>query len=227
MKIAILGGSFNPVHIGHLALADDVVCTLGYDRVLFVPTATPPHKQMNQALSGEDRLRLVKAACSSNPAFEAEDCELVRGGVSYTWDTVQYLQKKYQGVLEGKLGLIMGDDLLAEFHLWNHAREIAQNCQLILARRPQVKRPAGSFEAHSNKPVGEYGKISEEERLAHPFNIKDEPLFADALTIENPMLTISSTDIRRRIADGNSFQYLVSQQVFDFIAKGGFYGYHR
>src|SRR5574344_681202 len=110
MKIAILGGTFNPIHIGHLALADDVCITFGYDRMLFIPAFCPPHKEMNDAESGDDRFAMTELACNMDSRFKVDDCELKRGGVSYTYDTVCFLEKKYASDLEGKIGLVMGQD---------------------------------------------------------------------------------------------------------------------
>lgn len=217
MKMAILGGSFNPIHIGHLALADDVCVTLGYDKILFVPTATPPHKAMREIVPAQDRLGMVKAACSEDERFIAEGCEIERGGVSYTCDTIKILEEKYKDTLEGKLGLIMGEDLLPDFHLWNRAEEIAQRCTLIVARRP-YKQESALF---ANKNVGDYGKTNQLE-----FDITKEPLFNNCVAIENPLLTISSTDIRERISCGKSFEYLVPRPVFRYIIDGKLYG-HR
>ena len=98
MKIAILGGSFNPLHIGHAFLADSMICDYGYDKVLFVPTCIPPHKEIASGISTEHRLGLVKAFCSSvsGGIFELEPCEVERGGISYTVDTLEYIKKKYK-----------------------------------------------------------------------------------------------------------------------------------
>ena len=156
MKIAVLGGSFNPIHIGHLALADEVCSVLDYDRILFIPTCQAPHKESRDAVRAEDRLEMVRLACEGDERFEAESCEIDRGGVSYTWDTVAFLEEKYAGVLEGKIGLILGDDLLPGFRLWKHAEELARKCRLILARRPMTIE-AGT---HANKPHGEYAKAA-------------------------------------------------------------------
>ena len=135
MKIAILGGSFNPVHIGHLALADDVCCSLKYDLVLFVPVSRPPHKIMEGEESGSDRYEMVRLACSGNSSLRPESCELDRGGVSYTYDTIRILQKKYAEKLDGKIGLIIGQELAAEFQKWYRAEDIAKEVDIILAYR--------------------------------------------------------------------------------------------
>ena len=222
MKIAVLGGSFNPIHIGHLALADEVCVQLGYDKVLFIPTHTPPHKQMNDAPSAERRLQMVQAACKKDSRFVAEDCEIKRQGISYTFDTINYLQKKYQSKLTEKIGLIMGDDLLPGFHLWNHAKELSELCQIIIARRPSDKDNE-RMSRHANKAVGAYANTLAPEQFAP----EDDPLFDHALQLENPMLSISSTDIRSRIAEGKAFKFLVPAQVYDFILRRNLYGYKQ
>ncbi|MFA6937927.1 MAG: nicotinate (nicotinamide) nucleotide adenylyltransferase [Treponema sp.] len=231
MKLAILGGSFNPIHMGHLALADDVCTSLGYDKMLFVVTNIPPHKEMNCAVSSKDRLEMVKSACECDSRFEAEDCELKREGVSYTYDTVCYLEEKYKGALEGKIGLVMGDDLISGFHLWRNAKELSKKCDLILARRPSAVAESSfnslsdlsSKKNFSNKPLGEYEKVKDV-HITFEQILSDE-LLKNAITIENPLLSISSTDIRTRIAEGKSFRYLVPSQVFDYISSGKLYGY--
>ena len=118
MKVAVLGGSFNPVHIGHLALADEICVSLGYDKVLFVPVFSPPHKTMNEALPPEKRTEMVELACQDDPRFKMEPCEIQRGGVSYTYDTICFIEEKYK---PEKIGLVIGRDLFSTFHLWKNA----------------------------------------------------------------------------------------------------------
>lgn len=218
MKAAVLGGSFNPLHIGHLALADAVCTELHYDSVFFVPTNSPPHKEMQWALPPEQRLRMVQLACEPEPRFHAESCEIERGGVSYTYDTVLHLEQKYAGQLDAPLGLVLGADLLPGFHLWHRAQELAARCTLILARRPVMQ------ERHSaNRALGAYAAAAENQ----DFDPASEPLFRDAVMLENPVLPVSSTDIRARISSGRSFRYLVPEPVFSYIIEGRIYGYSQ
>ena len=132
MKIAILGGSFNPIHIGHRMLADSVITDLNYDKVLFIPTNLPPHKMLNNAPSAQARFEMVKLACESNPKFVAESCELDRGGVSYTYDTLLQVLDKYSSELTEKPALIMGQEVASEFHKWHKHEEIVKISNLIL-----------------------------------------------------------------------------------------------
>lgn len=227
MKIAVLGGSFNPIHIGHLALADEVCVSLGYDKVIFVPTFIPPHKMPVDTVSADDRLEMVRLACMDDGRFEADPCEIERGGTSYTYDTVDYLEKKYGSSLDGKIGLIMGDDLIPGFHLWHRAQELSEKCTLILARRP---RQEDSDPEHSNKDKGDYASVSHstaDENGSGIFDIKSEPLFKDAAVIKNPELKLSSTDIRERAFKGMSFRYLVPDRVFKYIIERNIYGKNK
>lgn len=239
MKIAVLGGSFNPIHIGHLALADEVCTSLFYDKVIFVPSLNSPHKEMNCALPAKERLKMVKLACKNDTRFIVEDCEILRGGVSYTYQTLEFLEKKYKNLLSEKLGLILGSDLFSGFHLWKNAEEISKKANLILAKRPlenfEFENPLLnsqnlhlssqnfqlSHQNHQNKALGDYAKLSEQKNS--DFDVKCEPLFKNAIFLENPLIPVSSTEIRARISEGKSFKYLVENKVFKYIKKKGFY----
>ncbi|MBQ0039005.1 MAG: nicotinate (nicotinamide) nucleotide adenylyltransferase [Treponema sp.] len=220
MKIAVLGGSFNPVHIGHLALADQVCTSLGYDKVLFVPAAAAPHKTMACQISAETRAHMVGLAIEDDPRFALELCEIERGGTSYTWDTICHLEEKYKDSLEGKIGLIIGRDQFATFHLWRNAKELSEKCTLILGERP-IQNEDKDF---TNKATGSYGEYSGSD--LEKFNIADEVLFKDAVFLDNEPLAVSSTGIRSRAAGGKAFRYLVPAKVFKYIIDGNIYGKH-
>ena len=153
MKIAMLGGSFNPIHIGHLILADSVCKSLGYDKILFVPTANPPHKELSCDVATSDRFEMTRLAVLGDERFEAEGCEIERGGVSYTYDTICFLEQKYASVLTGKIGLVMGEDLIADYDKWYRAPELAQKADLILAIRPRISPPRQSGRVAIDSPT--------------------------------------------------------------------------
>ena len=217
MKVAVFGGTFNPLHVGHAMLADTIVRELGYDKVLFVPTYQPPHKEIANIVKAADRLAMVEAFCKSEEGghFELEPCEVERGGISYTSDTLEYLTKKYEGKLSQKLAFVMGDEVAAEFHKWRNPDKVSALADLIIVHRyPDVKAMEASL--YANKPTGDYkGDFSVR------FDLKKFKY--PCIYVENPMLPVSSTDIRRRISEGKSFRYLVPPAVFDYIIENKLY----
>ncbi len=133
MRTLILGGTFDPVHVGHLFLAEEARLRLGYERVVFVPANVTAHRAAKESAPAADRLSMLEAAIGGIPYFEVDDCEISRGGVSYTVDTVAELVAR--GGLTGKPGLIIGDDLIEGFARWREPERIASLADLIVARR--------------------------------------------------------------------------------------------
>ena len=140
MKAAIFGGTFNPVHIGHLFIADEVLKTLAYDTVFFVPANIPAHKAMTGGIGTADRLRMLEAAVEPYSEFKVETCEIDRGGVSFSIDTVRHMIGAHG--LSAKPGFILGDDLIEGFPKWKNADRLADESNLIVARRgSEAHRP--------------------------------------------------------------------------------------
>ncbi|MDR1362866.1 MAG: nicotinate (nicotinamide) nucleotide adenylyltransferase [Spirochaetaceae bacterium] len=139
MKYAILGGSFDPVHKGHLNMAAAAL-PLGYDRIILVPAHQSPFKAPEQSETAEDRLLMLLAAISGNLRFTVDACEIQRGGVSYTIDTLDDIIERYQP--DGKPALILGDDLAAAFPKWKDAERITREADVIIASR---RAPARSY----------------------------------------------------------------------------------
>lgn len=217
MKLAIFGGTFNPVHIGHLAMADDVCSTLGYDKILFVPAFVPPHKIAKDMESPQNRVAMLSAAFKDDERFEVETCEIDRGGTSYTIDTVKYIIEKYKGQLEGKPGLLMGQENASEFNKWRQSEEIAELCDLIVARR--IKVDSINTHGFENESTGAYTGGFENtltDEIKSPFNF---------IQLKNQILPLSSTEVRARIAENNGWRYLVSTGVFEYIVENKLYGY--
>ncbi|MCL2092630.1 MAG: nicotinate (nicotinamide) nucleotide adenylyltransferase [Treponema sp.] len=133
MKIALLGGSFNPVHMGHLYLADAVLSELDYQRVILIPAFQSPLKTGHEGASPQDRLDMLRLSILGDPRICIDDCEIRRAGLSYTIDTIKDIIARYRP--EGKPGLILGDDLLESFTQWKSHEEIAGLADLIIARR--------------------------------------------------------------------------------------------
>ncbi len=187
MKTAILGGSFDPVHIGHLHLADEVKRKLDYERIIFVPSHIPAHKDPDGSTSAEQRLEMLRYALLGSD-FVLDDCEIRRGGISYSVDTVPEVKKNYR--ISGKPGLIIGDDLLSGLQQWKDWGELIKMVDLIVAHRMYTE------------PV----------ECAVPHNY-----------IDNGILPISSSDIRKRVRSGGAFRYLLPEQVYAYIVENGVY----
>ncbi|MBR5095494.1 MAG: nicotinate (nicotinamide) nucleotide adenylyltransferase, partial [Treponema sp.] len=189
-------------------------------KLLFVPTFISPHKQLSASVSPTSRLAMLEAAIKDNPKFEIEPCEIQRGGVSYTIDTVRFLLDKYRGRLKGKIGLLMGQEIASEFHKWKEVEQIAAFCDLIIATRQNFGEKRAAF--GSAKPRGNYvgGVDANGQYMA-----VDKSRFVWPYTeLKNVLVPISSTEIRSRIAQGKSWRYLVPQSVYEYIVDNRLYG---
>jgi len=134
MKIGILGGSFNPIHTGHLVLAEDARVKLGLDKVLFIPAYLPPHKEEKDLLIAQERMRMVRMAVRGNPYFEALDIEVKRKGKSYSIDTLKALKEKYPS--GDKFFFIVGSDALGYLSDWKDVDELMKLAKFVVASRP-------------------------------------------------------------------------------------------
>ena len=193
MPLALFGGSFNPPHLAHLAVAEACVEAAGLDRVLWMPAATSPFKQGDPSLApAETRLRMVQAAIAGNDRFAASDLEVTRNGVSYTVDTVRQLRADGHE----DLALVVGGDSLAGFPRWREAEAIARMARLLVYLRP------GDAVDLSGLP----------DWLATAVTI-----------VDGPALDLSSTEIRARIGARRTVRYLVPDAVRAVIEAEGLY----
>ena len=195
MRLAVLGGSYNPIHIGHLMLADAVALRYGYDTVAFIPAFLSPFKDGHSGCTAEDRLAMVKLAIADNPAFYCEPCEIQRQGVSYTIDTLKFLKKKFPEC-EGKIGLIIGDDLLEGFSGWREAEHIPDYADIIVGNR--------IIDRYSTEQAASAGKVPH-------------------LRVDNALLPVSSSGIRAAIKEKKSWRYLVPSAVYSYIKEHKLY----
>ncbi len=188
LRLGILGGTFNPIHDGHLLLAETAREALRLDRVLFIPAGRPPHKPARGLLPGGARMALVRCAIRGQAAFAASDMELRRRGRSYTIDTVRALRRRFP---QATLFLLLGADLLEV--PWRAWEELQRLCTVAVAARSggRIVRRAG------------------------------------LVTLPMPVVAISSSDIRQRLATHRSIRYLVPEAVERAIRRHGWYGASR
>jgi len=131
--VGILGGTFNPIHLGHLLIAQDALEQAGLERVLFIPTAQPPHKPLAGNVSAQHRLRMLKLAIAGNPQFAVDDLEIRRGGKSYSVETLAELQERLPAA---DFYFIIGADSLVELPQWYQAERLVKLCRFLVFERP-------------------------------------------------------------------------------------------
>jgi len=193
IKIGLFGGSFDPIHNGHLHLANWTKNKLSLNRIVFIPAAIPPHKQNMKLTDPKHRYQMVQIAIENYPNFEISDVELKRVGISYTIDTIIYFQKKYS-VNKDNLFLIIGADSLLDFPNWKDPEKILKNCHIVVLKRPNVN-------LDRSKP-----------QYKRP-----------AIILQSPLIDISATDIRHRIRLGDSIARLVPLAVEQYIYEHKLY----
>ncbi len=136
-KIGILGGTFDPVHLGHLVLAEQVKEKLRLDQVIFIPSASPPHKTKQRLSSAQDRFQMAALALEGNREFSISDLELKREGLSYTVDTLKTIKKAYRN---SEIYFLIGSDMLDEIHTWRDPEQIYKLVKMVIAIRPGFDR---------------------------------------------------------------------------------------
>ncbi len=199
LRIGVFGGSFNPVHMGHLIMAQDALELFELSRILFVPCARQPHKSAALA-PAEHRLEMLKAALEGELRFEVSDIELRRGGVSWSVDTVKELRASYPGA---EITLIVGSDSLLELHAWRDVYTLLRLCRVVTLARPGADLDAlARVDLKLDPPWPD--RIKEQIRTGH-------------------LVHISSTDIRYRIAEGMSIRYLVHPAVEMYLLEHNLY----
>ncbi len=199
-RIGIIGGSFDPVHVGHLIIAQDAVERFELDGVVFIPASIPPHKQHLRQIGPEHRLNMLKLATETDLRFSVSDTEILRGGISYTYDTVKILRDERPDV---DWVLIVGSDTLVDLHNWYRIDELLELCKVASFLRP--------------------GESSVDD-IEHKIELADK--YKKALLgslVEAHMIEISSTEIRMRVAEGLGIRYLVPPEVEMYIHEHGLY----
>jgi nicotinate-nucleotide adenylyltransferase len=200
MRIGIFGGSFDPVHYGHLLLAESCREQCELDEVWLMPAAVPPHKREGERAEAKHRLAMLELAIAGNPAFRVSTIELDRGGVSYTVATLTAIAEQQP---EAALFLLLGGDSLRDLPTW---RETARICELST---PVAVGRAGS-------PPPDYSQLAGFVTPERREEIRRQ-------RVEMPLVELSSTEIRRRTAAGRSIRYMTPRSVEVYIAEHGLY----
>ena len=196
MKIGIYGGSFNPVHNGHMHLAEAALKEFELDMIFFVPCRISPHRFDGDYVSGKDRLEMLRLACGDNPKFQVSGYELENERTSYSIYTVEYFKKKFP---DDELYLLVGSDMLLSFEKWYRFEDILKNVTLAVVSRTDGDRDILLEKAEK---LGEYGRITIG---------KSAPLM------------VSSTEIRKKIAKNENYSCYLDKNVVQYIRMGNLY----
>lgn len=194
--IAILGGTFDPLHIGHLAIAEDARHALQAEQIIFIPAAQQPFKLHNQMTPAADRLAMTHLGIADNPAFTVSDLEIRRGGVSYTVETIERLREEYP---QHELFFIVGADAAASLPLWHQVDRLLSLCQIVV-----VERPGYTFDLEAL--------------------IAELPAARSRLMrIAGPALDISASELRERLRSGRPVRYHLPTSIREYIEARGLY----
>jgi len=210
-RTAVFGGSFNPIHYGHLLLADDLLEILALDRVLFVPAKHPPHKDPSRLAAPEERLAMVRLATEGHRGFEVSDMELARPGPSFTVDTLAALARPGQ-----TLFLVVGSETFLDLLAWRDPRRVAQLAQLVIV--PRVGSPFDTASEAAQKVLREIG-------VEGGFTTVDGGRVPERGVIVSraASMPISASELRRRVREGRSLAFRLPPVVADYIRARGLY----
>lgn len=196
--VGMMGGTFDPIHIGHLAIAEAARETLALERILFVPAGEPPHKPRNEVSPVAHRVAMVELAIAGNPAFELSRIEVDRPGPSYTVDTVEDL------TADAEVTVILSAETFAELPGWHEPERLFAAADIAVVPREGYPAPDPAWLASAFP--GREGRVA---------------------YLDGPLLGVSSTDIRDRVSAGRSIRYLVPDAVGDYIAANDLYRHER
>jgi nicotinate-nucleotide adenylyltransferase len=220
MRIGLFGGTFNPVHYGHLRAAMEVCEGFDLENIYFIPSSLPPHKNIQEVASVADRLEMTRLALKGNPKFVLSDVELKRPGLSYTIDTVKHFKKSLKADVD--LFLVMGVDAFLEIDTWKSFEQLFRTLPMII-----MTRPLADGRTYGNEWKNMTGFIQEKISRAYHFSEKDgcyrherhHPVYRFNIS----MLDISGTRIRKLLQQGRSIRFLVPKSVENYIYERGIY----
>lgn len=215
MKIGLIGGSFNPVHLGHLRGAEEIKEMLQLDEIVFIPALIPPHKDTNKITSADHRLNMLNLATESNPSFKVSDIEINRKGPSYTIDTLKYFKSNYP---ENDYYFIMGTELFTRIDTWKDYDELFDYANFVILNRP------GYYDVNLNNlfplVIKNDFEFSETVNEITTFIHKSSNIL---IYVNIHGIILSSTKIRQLIMNKKSINYLVPDDVNEYIKNNRLY----
>jgi len=212
MRIGLFGGSFNPIHLGHLRAAEEVREAMALDLVYFIPAASPPHKPDDGLAPADHRLGMVRLATKGNRHFMVSDVEIRRSGRSFTIDTVRHFLANIRG--HSDLFLIMGTDQFNEFETWKNCDELVRLCSLVVHTRPREGEE--SRDPVSLAALERFGYSKSDAHYEHPSG--------NTLNfVVTTFFPVSASLIRRKLSAHQSIRYLLPTDVADYIERHGLY----
>lgn len=216
-KIGILGGTFNPIHYGHLAAAEEVRDRLRLDRVLFIPSFQPPHKPEEDMPSAAQRQEMVRLAIAGNPSFAFSDVEIRRGGKSYTIETIEALRAVHR---DAELYFITGLDSFLDIRLWKDWELLLTRCRFVVLSRPGYRFGDLAKIEFLRDAGAALAALDRGEELRRQVAKDARQVWFEAI----PSYEISSTDIRARVREGRSIKYHLPESVEHYIIANKLYG---
>jgi nicotinate-nucleotide adenylyltransferase len=208
MRIGLFGGTFNPIHIGHLRVAEEVREALGLEKVIFVPSYLPPHKELANNVNAEKRLEIVRLSIRSNPGFEASSFEVESGGNSYSIRTIEHMRRKYGSTPY----FILGQDAFNEISSWFETEKLFDLAHFVVMTRPDIPCPC-----IDDVLRGSAARFRQTER-GYRNECGNEIIF-----VKVTPYTLSSSMIRELCKKGKSVRYLVPEEAYDYITKERIY----
>lgn len=196
--VGILGGTFDPIHLGHLIIAEEARSRLGLEQIIFVPAGDPYRREHSPQANTEQRLAMVRRAVADNPAFRVSTVDIDRGGPSYSVDTVRDIRRELGD--DPVLCFLMGWDALRDLHTWHRPDLLADLAQIVVLLRPGL--PEMDWAVLERVLPGAQGRI---------------------LRLNTPVIGISATEVRRRVAERVSLRYWVPDLVAEYIVEHGLY----
>ena len=216
-RVGVFGGSFNPIHLGHLLLAEDILELLRLDRILFVPASAPPHKPARGLAPARDRYAMTELAIRGNPRFAMSALELRRPGPSYTVDTLEALQQ--EGGADVAFFLLIGSETFLDLLSWRDPQRVARLARLVV-----IPRAESAFDPDGIQAQKVLAEIGQERWIRVPPPLAAaEPAGKGVLLVAATSLPISSSDLRRRAREGRSLTYRMPEAVRAYVLEHRLY----